>query len=145
MSRDATGTSLAEVAADEVAAQTPGASTTLSRWNEIEFELTGGSPKLLRAADKQLRHGGLRPAGRSAKLERALASELPPARAEHRLTRRSSSGEVVLAYLDAQATRLKSLDPAVRRDEHRDALEHRDQATRAWKRAARGKPCRWLS
>ncbi|HEX8005484.1 MAG TPA: CYTH and CHAD domain-containing protein [Trebonia sp.] len=115
--RDAAGTSLAEVLADEVAAQTLGASTTLSRWNEIEVELTGGSPKLLRAADELLRHGGLRPAGRSAKLERALASELPAARAGHRLTRRSSSGEVVLAYLDAQAARLKSLDPAVRRDE----------------------------
>jgi CHAD domain-containing protein len=115
--RDATGTSLAEVAADEVAAQTLGASTILSRWNEIEVELTGGSTKLLRAADERLRHGGLRPAGRSAKLERALASELPPARVGHRLTRRSSSGEVVLDYLDAQATRLKSLDPAVRRDE----------------------------
>jgi CHAD domain-containing protein len=115
--RDASGTSLAEVLADEVTAQTLGASTTLSRWNEIEVELTGGSPKLLRAADELLRHGGLRPAGRSAKLERALASELPPARTGNWLTRRSSLGEVVLAYLDAQTARLKSLDPAVRRDE----------------------------
>ncbi|MBV9382208.1 MAG: CYTH and CHAD domain-containing protein [Streptosporangiaceae bacterium] len=118
--RDATGASLAEVLADEVAAQTLGASTTLSRWNEIEVELTGGSPKLLRAADKQLRHGGLRPAGRSAKLERALATELPPSRDGRPvapLTRRSPAAEVVLAYLREHAARLKSLDPAVRRDE----------------------------
>jgi CHAD domain-containing protein len=67
---DQTGTSLAEVVSDEVAAQTLGASTTLSRWNEIEVELTGGSQKLLRAADKRLRHSGLRPVGYSAKLER---------------------------------------------------------------------------
>jgi hypothetical protein len=38
---DAAGTSLAEIAVDEVAAQSLGASTTLSRWNEIEIELAG--------------------------------------------------------------------------------------------------------
>ena len=115
--RDTAGTSLAEVLADEVAAQTFGSSTTLSRWNEIEVELTGGSPRLLRAADKQLRHGGLLPAEHAATLERALGNALPAARAGHRLTRHSPSGEVVLAYLGAQAVSLKSLDPAVRRGE----------------------------
>jgi CHAD domain-containing protein len=115
--RDVTGTSLAEVLADEVAAQTLGTSTTVSRWNEIEVELTGGSPQLLRAADKRLRHGGLRPAGRSAKLERALSSDMPPSRAAQRITHRSPAGDVVLAYLDRQAGRLKSLDAAVRRGE----------------------------
>jgi CHAD domain-containing protein len=111
---DQTGTSLAEVVSDEVAAQTLGASTTLSRWNEIEVELTGGSQKLLRAADKRLRHSGLRPVGYSAKLERALEAELPLVRS---LKRTSSVGEVVLAYLDAHTARLKSLDTAIRRDE----------------------------
>jgi CHAD domain-containing protein len=114
--RDTTGTSLAEVLADEVAAQTFGSSTTLSRWNEIEVELTGGSPRLLRAADRRLRHGGLLPADHAATLERALAGALPAARANHQLTRRSPAGDVVLAYLGAHAARLKSLDPAVRRE-----------------------------
>ncbi len=113
--RDNAGTSLAEVLADEVAAQTFGDATTLSHWNEIEVELTGGGPRLLRAADKQLRHGGLRPAGYPAKLARALAADLSPSRADVPLTRHSPAGDVVLAYLGAQAARLKSLDPAVRR------------------------------
>ena len=78
--RDAAGTSLAEIAEDEVAAQSLGASTTLSRWNELEIELTGGRPRLLRAAAERLRRRGLRPAGRSAKLERALAVDARPAR-----------------------------------------------------------------
>jgi CHAD domain-containing protein len=123
--RDAAGTSLAEIAADEVAAQSLGASTTLSRWNEIEVELTGGRPRLLRATAKCLRRGGLRPAGRSAKLERALGAELATrpgggtgaAEIHRRLTPRSPAGAVVLAFLNAQAARLKALDPAVRRDE----------------------------
>ncbi|MBV9450365.1 MAG: CYTH and CHAD domain-containing protein [Streptosporangiaceae bacterium] len=115
--RDAAGTSLADVLADEVAAQTLGRSTTVSRWNEIEVELTGGSPRLLKAAGKRLRNGGLRPAARSAKLERALSAEMPPARATEPITRHSPSGQVVLAYLNQQTSRLKSLDPAVRRNE----------------------------
>ena len=127
--RDAAGTSLAEVAADEVAAQTLGTSTTLSRWNEIEVELTNGSPQLLRATGERLRHLGLRPTGGSAKLERAFGSELPPARTMRRLTPRSPSGEVVLAYLRAQAGELKSLDPAVRRDEP-DSVHRMRVATR---------------
>jgi len=113
--RDATGTSLAEVMVDEVAAQTLGVSTTLSRWDEIEVELTGGNRKLLRAADKWLRHRGLRRAGYTAKLERALGAEPPEHHPEP--IRRPTAGEAVLAYLAAQTARLKSLDPAVRSDE----------------------------
>jgi CHAD domain-containing protein len=110
--RDAAGTSLAEIAVDEVAAQSLGASTTLSRWNEIEIELTGGRPRLLRAAGERLRRSGLRPAGRSAKLERALAVDARPAAGEL-----SKAGDVVLGYVSDQAGRLKALDGAVRRDQ----------------------------
>jgi len=67
------GESLAEVASDDVSAQTMGDSTTVSQWRELEVELTGGDRRLLKAADALLRRDGLRPAGRSAKLERALA------------------------------------------------------------------------
>src|SRR6266550_3899197 len=63
------GESLAEVAADDVSAQTLGVTTTVSSWHEVEVELTGGDRELLEAADELLRHDGLRPAERSAKLE----------------------------------------------------------------------------
>jgi len=127
--RDALGGSLAEILTDDVTAQTFGETTTLSRWSEIEIELTGGSEELMRAADGRLRNGGLLPAGHAAKLDRALAAEPAPERVIRRLTRRSTSGEVVLAYLGEQVARLKSLDPAVRRDEP-DAVHQMRVATR---------------
>ncbi len=122
---DAAGASLAEIAVDEVAAQSLGASTTLSRWNEVEIELTGGRARLLRAADERLRRSGLLPAGRSAKLERALAADAAPSVPARpggrgdasRADRRAQAGDVVTAYVGAQASRLKALDAAVRRDE----------------------------
>src|ERR1039458_9190379 len=69
---DSAGASLAEIAADDVSAQTMGEETVLSQWAEVEVELTGGGPRLLKAADAQLRRDGLVPSPRSAKLERAL-------------------------------------------------------------------------
>jgi len=114
---DGTGTSLAEVVDDEVSAQSLGSVTALTQWREIEVELTGGGRKLLQAADERLRRAGLRPSGRSAKLQRALAGRLPaPARAP-RLRPGSPAGEVVLAYRSAQVEVLKAADPMVRRDE----------------------------
>ena len=61
---DDAGNSLAEVVDDEVSAQSMGEVTTLSRWREVEVELTGGGRLLLVAADDRLRKAGLRPAGR---------------------------------------------------------------------------------
>jgi hypothetical protein len=69
---DSAGASLAEIAADDVSAQTLGEETVISQWGEVEVELTGGGPRLLKAADAQLRRDGLVPSARSAKLERAL-------------------------------------------------------------------------
>src|ERR1700733_5451873 len=69
---DNAGSSLAEIAADDVSAQTLGEETMISQWAEVEVELTGGSPRLLKAADAQLRRDGLQPSARAAKLERAL-------------------------------------------------------------------------
>jgi CHAD domain-containing protein len=113
---DEAGTSLAEVVADEVSAQTLGETTTISSWREVEVELTGGDRQLLRAADKRLRRGGLQPAGRMAKLERALADALP-APDESQRPRHGSAADVVLDYVAQQAKKLKGLDPSVRRDE----------------------------
>ena len=109
---DGAGESLAEVVDDEVSAQSLGQVTTLSRWREVEVELTGGGRLLLVAADDRLRKAGLRPAGRAAKLERALADRMPSAAAPPRLKPRSRAGDVVLSYLRGQADALKSADPA---------------------------------
>jgi CHAD domain-containing protein len=123
------GESLAEVASDDVSAQTMGDSTTVSQWRELEVELTGGDRRLLKAADALLRRDGLRPAGRSAKLERALAGQLPEPAEPARLTPASPAGQVVLASLRDQAETLKSLDPMVRRDEP-DSVHQMRVATR---------------
>ena len=130
--RDAAGNSLAEAVVDEVSAQTLGESTTISGWQEAEVELTGGDARLLKAADRLLRRAGLRPAGHSAKLERALAGQLPPARpaAEPgRLAGHPTAAEVVLAYLREQAEAMERFDPLVRRDEP-DSVHQMRVATR---------------
>lgn len=110
------GESLAEIAADDVSARTMGDSTTTSRWQEVEVELTGGNRNLLAAADKALRRDGLRRANHSAKLERALGLDAGGPRVG-RLGPPSPAAQVVQAYLRTQAETLKSLDPLVRRDE----------------------------
>src|SRR6266567_4395118 len=55
---DGAGRSLAEVASDDVTAQVVGDSKRVSRWHEVEVELTGGQPGVLAAADQLLRRGG---------------------------------------------------------------------------------------
>ena len=114
---DEGGTSLAEVVDDDVSAQSLGSVTALTRWREIEVELTGGDRKLLQAVDKRLREAGLRPSDRSAKLQRVLAGRLPPPARPPRLTSRSPAGEIVLAYLSAHADALRAADPMIRREE----------------------------
>ncbi len=126
---DQAGESLAEIAADDVSAQTMGDTTTVSRWHEVEVELTGGDRRLLKAADKKLRREGLRPAGRAAKLERALGQRQPGRQSQPSLASSTPAGQVVLAYLRTQAETLKSLDPAVRRDEP-DSVHQMRVATR---------------
>ena len=113
---DDTGSPLAEVAADEVSAQGMGEEATLSRWHEVEVELTGGSLRLLEAADKALRRGGLRPAQQQAKLERALAGRVLSAGQRPPPTWRSTSADVIHGYAAVQVAALKAADPMVRRD-----------------------------
>ncbi len=146
--RDAAGTSLAEIAVDEVAAQSLGAATSLSRWNEVEVELTGGRPRLLRAAAQRLRRSGLRPTGRVAKLERALAADALPAATSAlpggragaaEAGHRAQAGDVISAYVSAQAARLKALDGAVRRDEP-DAVHQMRVTTRRLRAALQAFP-----
>ncbi len=145
---DDAGASLAEVVADDVSAQGMGDAAPLSRWQEVEVELTRGGPDLLEAADKQLRSAGLHPAGRQTKLERALADELSPGarppsvggptagqrRSANgpltaRPTPRTPAADVVMAYARAQVATLMSFDPLVRRDAP-DAVHQMRVATR---------------
>lgn len=115
---DGSGGSLAEIAADDVSAQTLGAETALSQWNELELELTGGDRQLLKAADAELRRRGLRPSARPTKLERALAGLLPSADGQAApAPPPGSAGAAVLRYVRQQAERLVSLDALVRLDE----------------------------
>jgi CHAD domain-containing protein len=114
---DADGTSLAEVVADDVMSQTMGRTTTISSWQEAEVELTGGDLDLLKAADRLLRRSGLRRASTSVKLARALADRLAGSPPGTPLTAASTAGDVVLAYLRAQAGQMKDADPLVRRAE----------------------------
>jgi CHAD domain-containing protein len=108
--------SLAEVAIDEVQAQSPDDSGMARHWREVEVELTGGDRSLLAAADTALRQHALVPAGRAAKLERALgvspAESLRPVR-----TAATPAADVIRDYLLWGADRLLSLDPLVRQDE----------------------------
>src|SRR5580700_7221231 len=127
---DDAGDSLAEVVDDDVSASTMGAQTELSHWHEVEVELTGGGRGLLAAADKRLRRGGLRPAGRQAKLERALAGRLPSHNGSHgRPASLSTAADVVLAYVGTQVAAIMAFDPLVRRDTP-DAVHQMRVATR---------------
>jgi CHAD domain-containing protein len=114
---DETGDSLAQVAADDISAQSLGSETAISTWGEVEVELTGGGARLLKAADAQLRKEGLQPSANSAKLERALAGRLPAADDRDQPAPDGSAGAAVLAYLRQHTAALKAQDPLVRRDE----------------------------
>lgn len=87
------GDPLAEVADDNVTAETLGTTTTLSRWRTVTVTVTSGDGRLQRAADDLLRRAGLRPAppaagpgGRSAassrrgRAHRSCRPTPPPAR-----------------------------------------------------------------
>jgi CHAD domain-containing protein len=114
---DEAGAALAEVVDDEVSAQSLGEVTSLQRWREVEVELAAGGLELLDTVDDALRAAGLAPSARTAKLEQALADRLPAPAAPPRLTPHAPAGQVVLAYLRAQADALAAADPLVRRDE----------------------------
>ena len=128
------GGPLAEVACDDVTAQATGGratggQATVSRWHEVEVELTGGSRDLLDAADELLRRHGLHRAGQFAKLARAL--DLPaPGPAHRRPTGpAASAGDVLVGYIEAQVAALKALDPMVRGNEP-DAVHQMRTTTR---------------
>ncbi|MFF5715679.1 CHAD domain-containing protein [Streptomyces buecherae] len=97
---DAAGEPLAEISADEVSARRAGSTGAPVRWSEVEAELgAGGDPALLDAVERHLATLGLRPAGSTSKLARALAEtaaphgESVPATEARREERRAAHGD----------------------------------------------------
>jgi CHAD domain-containing protein len=118
--QDRDGASLAEVVVDAVTAETFGETTVLTRWGEVEVELAAGAAdgrRLLEAADRRLRKGGLRRSRHASKLQQALGALLPAAAPEPGAGSASSAGEALVAYLRAQIEDLTAWDLLVRRDE----------------------------
>ena len=113
---DSAGRSLAELVDDRVKAQTMGEQTTTVAWREVEIELVEpGQQKLLDRIERRLLQAGAQRAGSASKLGRLLADRLPSTTAAPTDSTRSA-GQVVLAYLRAQAEQLRRYDPLVRRD-----------------------------
>jgi len=126
---DKAGKSLAEVADDEVTGNRHGDPASITRWREVEVELTAADQGLLLAADRVLREAGMQPAARAAKLERVLGSAVPRQEPEPEVTASALACQVVVAYLRKHADALLRLDPMVRRDEP-DAVHQMRIATR---------------
>ncbi|WP_336714950.1 CYTH and CHAD domain-containing protein [Arthrobacter sp. USHLN218] len=128
---------LAEVADDHVeAAALPRAgrsegpaSEPVSRWREWEIELADGRRDLLDAAEELFRAAGAEPSAHASKLARALGQQLPQAEPGPPPQQDATAADVVLAYLQAQATALKEQDPLVRQDAP-DAIHQMRVATR---------------
>jgi CHAD domain-containing protein len=115
---DLDGRQLAELVDDRVNAHTMGEQTRALSWREVEVELGEyGQVELLDRIERWLLDAGAQRARSGSKLGRLLAEELP---AYHRPAAQSnaasSAGDVVLAYLRAQAEQLRKYDPLVRRD-----------------------------
>jgi hypothetical protein len=161
------GATLAEVAADEVSAQTLGEATALSQWNEVEVELTGGGSKLLKAADERLRRDGLaretafHEARKSAKRARYAGEAVSPAigKKAARFTKQMKKIQTVLGdHQDAVVARGVDRDLGVSAHlagenaftygllyerEDQQATQLQAEARQAWKHAAAPRFHRW--
>ncbi|MDI6516336.1 CYTH and CHAD domain-containing protein [Streptomyces coelicoflavus] len=116
--RDAEGGLLAELSLDEVRADAAASGGGRARWSELEVELADGvHAGLLDVVEKKFRKRGIVRADSPSKLARALRDTgAAVERARPSGVGAGSPGAYVLAYVDEQAGRLVSLDPAVRRD-----------------------------
>ncbi|MEU4742384.1 CYTH domain-containing protein, partial [Actinosynnema sp. NPDC023658] len=113
---DGKGRLLAEVVEDLVSAQSLSDDSVVESWREIEVELgERGDVALLDRVEARLADAGITRSWSSAKLTRLLADRLAtttPAKSSG-----NSAGDVVMAYVRAQADALKHQDPRVRRGE----------------------------
>lgn len=126
------GELLAEVVDDVVTAQTMGSSTTTTSWREIEVELgENGTRKLLDTVEQHLGEAGITPSSSKSKLSQVIGVKRD---AIPTITKKSTAGEVVLAYLHEQRAALQNQDPRVRRNED-DAVHQMRVATRRMRSA----------
>ncbi|WP_432510680.1 CYTH and CHAD domain-containing protein [Kineococcus sp. SYSU DK001] len=119
------GSVLAEVVDDRVRAVRLNGEGEPSAWRELEVELVGGDRDLLDSIDARLRDGGVRRAGHTSKLSRALGR----AETAERLHRKSSARRVLQAHLAEQVHTIVRQDPLVRLDAE-DAVHQMRVATR---------------
>ncbi|CAN5325231.1 CYTH and CHAD domain-containing protein [soil metagenome] len=114
----ASGTVLAEFSDDRVRADRLVGEPHSESWREWEVELVDGDPALLDAVQSMLATAGIQLAGYVSKFARALGDRHPRERpsAPSRPTRRSSAGQILLAYADEQVRVLWEQDPLVRED-----------------------------
>lgn len=112
---DAAGHVLAEVADDRVSARREQGAAAADSWREVEVELAEGDNALLMAVDDVFRKHGLHPSGRSAKLQRVLATAETTLRPPPDPMTGAPAHAVVIGYVAAQAEEMAALDPMVRR------------------------------
>ena len=136
---DEGGERLAEVALDAVTAEVLGGEAVMTRWTEVEVELSEGverGGKLLKAVDRTLRHSGLHRSVHRTKLEAAFEAAGREVQSPASADKHSSAGDVVLAYLRAQREELLSSDVRVRRAEP-DSIHQMRVAARRMRAALR--------
>ncbi|WP_035759416.1 CYTH and CHAD domain-containing protein [Granulicoccus phenolivorans] len=99
-------------------------------WRELEVELTGaGAPALLDGVAAAFAEHGIHPADSPSKLVQALGPLLPAAEEKRELSRKSSAGAVLQAYLVEQIGVIQGRAAEVRADEP-DAVHKMRVATR---------------
>jgi CHAD domain-containing protein len=110
--RSQDGAVLAEVVDDRVQARPLLTDGEPAVWRELEVELVGGDHDLLDSIDEQLQHEGVRRAGHSSKLARALGRTETP----DPLRPKSSARRVLQTHLTEQVHAIAGQDPLVRLD-----------------------------
>lgn len=134
---DASGVAVLEVVDDRVTAQRAAPGSAPEAWRELEVELGAeADPALLDRLDEVLRAAGVHRSSSTSKVGRALGGRPPagPAPRTGDLGKKSSVGDVALAYLADQAEAITRGDPAVRRDLP-DAVHQMRVATRRMRSA----------
>lgn len=113
----ADGAAMVEVTDDTVSAERLTERAGALRWREWEVELVDGDREVADAVEMVLLTAGARRAALGSKLARALGDRVPTGSAPTEPTKRSTAGEVLLAYLHAQRTELHRQDMRFRAGE----------------------------
>jgi CHAD domain-containing protein len=122
---EAGGGAVATVTDDRVTGRTlvaqsdggTGVTTDPLQWAEIEVELAEhGTPEVLDRIEEALARAGVQRSGSASKLGRVLADRVPAPPPRPVADADATAGDVVLAYIAAQADALRAADPQVRRD-----------------------------